>query len=86
MLVAYQKFKCRMPLKIHFLQSHLDLFPDNLGDISDEHDEKFYQDISDIETRYQGKPNDKMMGDYCWYLQRETVASCRRKARSQQHF
>ncbi|UYV73934.1 hypothetical protein LAZ67_11001501 [Cordylochernes scorpioides] len=26
-----------MSLKIHFLHSHLDFFPDNLGAVSDEH-------------------------------------------------
>ena len=75
-----------MSLKMHFLHSHLDFFLDNLGDVSDEHGEKLYLDVSDIETRYQEKPNDRMMGDYCWYLQRETDASYRRKARSQKHF
>jgi len=28
-----------MSLKIHFLHSHLDFFPSNLGDFSDEHGE-----------------------------------------------
>ena len=44
-----------MSLKIHFLHSHLDFFPDNLGDVSDEQGERFHQDISVIEIRYQGK-------------------------------
>jgi len=35
-----------MSLKIHFLHSHLDFFPSNLGDFSDEHGERFHQDIS----------------------------------------
>ena len=57
----------------------MDFFLDNLGDVSDQHGERFHQDISNIETRYQGKPNDKIMGDYCWYLQRETDVSYRHK-------
>ena len=81
MLIAYQKLGCRMSLKIHFLHSHLDFFPDNLRDVSDEHGERFHQDISDIEIRYQGKPSDRMMGEYCWFLQRESDALRRRKAR-----
>ena len=80
MLIAYQKLGCRMSLKIHFLHAHLDFFPENLGDVSNEHGERFHQDISTVETRYQGKPNDRMMGDYCWYLQRESDALHRRKA------
>ncbi|UYV84953.1 hypothetical protein LAZ67_X004087 [Cordylochernes scorpioides] len=44
---------CNMSLKIHFLHSHLDFFPDNLGAVSDEHGERFHQDISSMEKRYQ---------------------------------
>ncbi|UYV84383.1 hypothetical protein LAZ67_X001983 [Cordylochernes scorpioides] len=42
-----------MSLKIHFLHSHLDFFPNNLGAVSDEHGERFHQDISSMEKRYQ---------------------------------
>ncbi|UYV84991.1 hypothetical protein LAZ67_X004186 [Cordylochernes scorpioides] len=42
-----------MSLKIHFLHSPLDFFPDNLGAVSDEHGERFHQDISSMEKRYQ---------------------------------
>jgi hypothetical protein len=31
---------------MHFLDSHLDFFPQNLGNVSDEHGEGFHQDIS----------------------------------------
>jgi len=34
-----------MSLKIHFLKSHLDFFPENLGEVRDEHGERFRQDI-----------------------------------------
>ena len=40
-----------MLLKIHLLDSHLDFFPDNLGAVSDEHGERFHQDISALEKR-----------------------------------
>jgi hypothetical protein len=36
-------------LKVHFLGSHLDFFPDNLGAVSDEHGERFHQDIYNME-------------------------------------
>jgi len=35
---------CNMSLKIHFFDSHSDFFPDTLGEISDEHGERFHQD------------------------------------------
>ena len=86
MLIAYQKLGCHMSLKIHFLHSHLDFFPDNVGDVNDERGERFHQDITEIETLYQGKPSDRMMCNYCWYLHTETDAPNRRKARVQKHF
>jgi hypothetical protein len=39
LLRSYQSLGCNMSLKIHFLHSHLDIFPDNLGAVSDEHGE-----------------------------------------------
>ncbi|UYV73058.1 hypothetical protein LAZ67_10001706 [Cordylochernes scorpioides] len=40
LLLSYKALGCNMSLKIHFLHSHLDFFPDNLGAVSDEHDTK----------------------------------------------
>ncbi|UYV71828.1 SETMAR [Cordylochernes scorpioides] len=60
-----------MSLKIHFLHSHLDFFPDNLGAVSDEHGERFHQAISSMEKRYQGKWSPGMLSDYCWALKRD---------------
>ncbi|KRX78454.1 putative ATP-dependent RNA helicase DDX23 [Trichinella sp. T6] len=36
------------PLKLHFLHSHLDFFPQNLGDVSEEQGERFHHDINGI--------------------------------------
>lgn len=44
-----------MPLKIHFLDSYLAFFAENLGEVSDEHGEKFHLDILHIERRYNRK-------------------------------
>jgi len=57
-----------MILKIHFLESHLDFFPENLCKVTDEHSERFNQDIMTIEKWYQGKWISSMMTDYCWAL------------------
>jgi len=51
-LQSYQKLGCNMSLKIHFLHSHLDLFAENCGAVSNEHGEGFHQDISSMEKRY----------------------------------
>jgi hypothetical protein len=39
LLTAYKPMGCNMSLKVHFLDSHLDLFPENLGTVSDKHRE-----------------------------------------------
>ncbi|GBM63474.1 hypothetical protein AVEN_260906-1 [Araneus ventricosus] len=62
---------CNMSLKIHFLHSHLEFFPENLGSVSGEHGERFHQDISNMGASYEGKWNPKMLADYCWTLKRD---------------
>jgi hypothetical protein len=49
---AYKAMGCNTSLKVHFLDSHLDFFPENLGAVSDEHGERFHQDIPNMEKRY----------------------------------
>ena len=51
------------------------LLPSNLGDVSDEHGERFHQDIATMENRYKGKCKPNMMADYCWPLKRDTSGS-----------
>ncbi|GBN78958.1 hypothetical protein AVEN_85550-1 [Araneus ventricosus] len=64
---------CNMSLKIHFLHSHLEFFPENFGSVSDELCERFHQDISNMGSRYQGKWNPKMLPDYCWTLKMDIL-------------
>ncbi|GBN86114.1 hypothetical protein AVEN_76410-1, partial [Araneus ventricosus] len=54
MLALFQDLDCTMSLKINFLDSHLNFFSDNCGQVSDEHGERFHQDIANMEKRYQG--------------------------------
>ena len=53
------------------VESHLDFFPENLGEVSDEQGERFHQGIMVIEKRYQGKWTSGMLADYCWALKRD---------------
>ena len=41
----YVKMGSRMSLKLHILDPHLDIFKDNAGSYSEEHGERFHQDI-----------------------------------------
>ena len=73
-----------MSLKIHFLHSHLDFFPENCGAVSDEHEKHFHQDISSMEKRYQGKWNWAMLADYCRTLARDVLTvEYKRQAKQQ---
>jgi hypothetical protein len=54
-----------MSLKIHFLHSHLSLFPDNLGTVSDEPGKQCYKDTANWEQQHQGLWDPAMMEDYC---------------------
>ena len=62
-----------MSIKMHYLFSHMDRFPENLGSMSDEQGEKFHQDIKEMESRYQGRGDAVMMADYCWTLKRDLL-------------
>lgn len=71
MLLNFKNLGTNMSIKVHFLHSHLDKFPDNLGNFSEEQGERFHQDIKEMEVRYQGRWDHHMMADYCWSLQRD---------------
>jgi len=70
LLTSYKAMGCNMSPKIHFLESHLDFFPENLGEVSDEHGERFHQDILAMGKQYQGEWTSSMLANYCWTLKR----------------
>ena len=75
LLLCYERLGCNMSLKLHFLHSHLDFFPENCGSLSNELGERFHQEISRMEERYHGKWRESMLADYCWTLIRESPAT-----------
>ncbi|XP_029927996.1 carcinoembryonic antigen-related cell adhesion molecule 5-like [Myripristis murdjan] len=75
MLTAFRNLGCNMSIKMHYLFSHMDRFPENLGSMSDEQGERFHQDIKEMEARYQGRWDAVMMADYCWTLKRDIPAA-----------
>ena len=70
LLDSFHALVCNMSIKVHFLKSHLHEFPANLGELSDEHCERFHQDIKVMEERYQDRWNTHMMADYCWSIRK----------------
>ena len=70
-LKYFEKLGTNVSIKLHYLFSHLDRFPQNLGDFSDEQVERFHQGIKVMEERYQGRGDQHMMTEYCWNLLRD---------------
>ena len=68
---SYQKLGARMSINLHFLWAHLDYFPENCGDFSEESGERFHQDLRTMEQRYQGRSDVSFLVDYCWSLKRD---------------
>lgn len=74
MLNDFHKIGSHLPLKMHFLKSHLDFFPANLGAFSDEQGERFHQDLSEMEERFNNRYLPNMLGEYVWSILRDTRA------------
>lgn len=68
MLTAVRNLRCHMSIKMYYLFSLMDRFPENLESISDEQCERFHQDIKEMETRYHRRWDAVMSSDYCWTL------------------
>ena len=81
MLNAFQAQGYNMSLKVHFLHSHVDYFPENLGVYSEEQGEKFNQDLLTMEIRYQGRSSVDVLADYCWMPKLETSNIGKRKSK-----
>jgi len=65
LLTSHKTMRCNMSLKTHFLEPHLDFIPENLGEDSEEHGERFHPNIMVLEKRYQAKWSSSMLADYC---------------------
>ncbi|GBM60405.1 hypothetical protein AVEN_154335-1 [Araneus ventricosus] len=85
MVKCFRVIGCNMLLKLHILDSHLNFFPQNLGAISDEHGERFHQDISMFEKRFSGRWNRSMPAEYCWSVIRDTQSDVYKRKRQKNH-
>ena len=66
MLSSFKLHNFNMNIKVHFLFSHLDKFPEDLGDVSDKQGERFRQDIKVMEEHCPGCWDIHVIADYCW--------------------
>jgi hypothetical protein len=74
MLDKFKLLGCKMSLKLHFLASHLDYGPPNLGAVSEQQGERFHQELKDVERHYQGRWDVNMKADYCWSIARDDAS------------
>jgi len=86
LLSTLQDMGANMSIKLHFLYSHLDRFPENLGYLSDEQGEQFHQDISEMEAKCQGRWDAAMLADYCWSIKRDNAFTIRFRRSLRQKF
>jgi len=86
LLSTLQGMGANLSIKVHFLYSHLDRFPENLGDLSDEQVERFHQDINEIEVRYQGRWDAAILADYCWSIKRDDTFAIHSRRSSKRKF
>ena len=75
----------QISLTMHFLDFHLEFFPENNGDVSDKHGKRFHQDFKVFEERYEGNVRFAMMVDFCWSPWRDTDKDLCRKRKYPQH-
>jgi hypothetical protein len=54
-MLKFEKLGCNMSLKVHFLHSHLNYFPESFHSFSGEEEEIFHQNIKEMRERYQGR-------------------------------
>ena len=50
-LTAFRDLGCNMSVKMHYLFSYMNRFPENLGSMSNEQGERFHQDLKEMDTR-----------------------------------
>ena len=68
MFNSFKFFGCNMSIKVHYLHSHLDHFPENIRDTSEEQGERFHKGM---EEHYQGRSDMHTLANYCWSLKRD---------------
>ena len=65
LLKSLQDIGANMNIKIYFILSHLDTFPNNCGDVNDRQGERFHHDIKTMEDK-------RIVADYCLRIKKMT--------------
>ena len=81
-----QKPRCKDVTTNAFSLLAFGLFPPNMGEVSDEHGEQFYQKIKKMKKQCQVSITKNMMAVFCGFLQRENGPQHERQAKRMKHF
>lgn len=79
LLKSFHQLRVPMSVKLPFLWSHLDYFPKNCGNLSEEQGKCFQQDIYIMEECYQSWLDVNLLADYCWCLKQDAVTAGHRR-------
>ena len=83
MVNKFKKQGCLMSVKLHYVDAHLDKFPQNCGHQGEQQGERGHQDAKPIERRHQGKKDVRFLADYNWLLKLETnICEARKQNRN----
>ena len=86
MLQNFHEMKVNMSLKIHMMHSHWDFFRENMEAVSNEHGERFHQNIAIIKKSLEGKLSENALADYCWNLMTDEANAHHRRACKRNNF
>ena len=84
MLDAFRELGCNVSYKMHLLQAHLNRFPTNCGEKSDEHGELMHQTVKRFTGNYHGKLTVNAMGDFNYIHAVHDTTLYRRKSLKEQ--
>jgi hypothetical protein len=65
MFMFFHVMEWNMSMKLHFHDSHMDSFPQTLGEFSDEDGERFHKDIFIMEKQFVRRWNCNMLAECC---------------------
>ena len=86
MLFSFCQLGCRISIKVYYLHSHMDHFPENLGDLSMEWGRQFHQDLRTMkrDTKETGIPTRWQI--YCWSIHYDGPSPSHHKKSSKPYF
>ncbi|KAH9388240.1 hypothetical protein TYRP_009451 [Tyrophagus putrescentiae] len=73
MIACFQRMNCTMPLKLHLLADHLDLFPVHLGTWSDQHGERGHQETKEAARLYGDTTTTRVLTERMHQVQKPTA-------------